>query len=81
MQWGDLSVTLTETPGHSPGSQIIKVGNMCYFTGDSFIPGQDVITRLPGGSRQQYDAVTRPYLRSIAPGSVIFPGHGREDMY
>lgn len=81
MQWDGLTITLTETPGHSPGSQIIEINHTWYFTGDSFIPGQAVITRLPGGSKRQFDSVTRPYLEGIAPGSVIFPGHGRETLY
>lgn len=81
MQWRGLAISLTETPGHSPGSQIIEIENRWYFTGDSLIPGQNVITRLPGGNRKQYDSATRPYLGTIAHGSVIFPGHGRETAY
>lgn len=81
LRWANLTLTMTETPGHSPGSQIIEVGKRWYFTGDSLIPGEKLITRLPGGSRRAYEEVTRPYLEAIAPGSVIFPGHGAEAVF
>lgn len=76
MRWEDLTLHMRETPGHSPGSQVIEIGRRWYFTGDSLIPGLEVITRLPGGSRRDFLAVTRPYLETIGPGSVLFPGHG-----
>lgn len=79
--WRDLTLKLREVPGHSPGSQIVEIGGWWYFTGDSLIPGEMVITRLPGGSRHDYEEVTRPYLSSIAPGSVLFPGHGQETVF
>jgi len=81
IRWEDLTLTLQEAPGHSPGSQIIEVGKHWYFAGDSLIPGLKVITRLPGGSRKAYQEVTRPYLDRIAPGSVLFPGHGKEAVF
>lgn len=81
LQWADLRLTLMEMPGHSPGSQIVEVGGRWYFTGDSLIPGQEVITRLPGGSKRDFAAVTRPYLERIAPGSIVFPGHGAEAVF
>lgn len=80
IKWKDLTLRMRETPGHSPGSQIIEIGKHWYFTGDTLIPGLDVITRLPGGSRKDFETVTRPYLRTIAPGSVLFPGHGAETV-
>lgn len=79
--WKDLTLTLTETPGHSPGSQAIEIGKRWYFTGDSLIPGQRVITRLPGGSRRDFTDITYPYLAAIAPGSILFPGHGPEAVF
>ncbi len=81
LRWEDLTLVMRETPGHSLGSQIIEIDHKWYFTGDSFIPGRAVITRLPGGSKKQYDTITRPYLEAIAPGSTIFPGHGKETSY
>ena len=35
-----------------------------------------MITRLPGGNKQDYREVTRPYLESIPGDTLILPGHG-----
>lgn len=75
--WHDMKIELVEAPGHSPGSQIIRLKEKYYFTGDYLIPGEEVITRLPGGSKRTYETVTRPYLEKIDSGSFIFPGHGQ----
>lgn len=80
-EWNGLKIELREAPGHSPGSQIIRINGKYYFTGDYLIPGEPVITRLPGGSRRQYEAVTKPFLQKISPDSVIFPGHGKPGPY
>ena len=81
LKWEDLTIRLTEAPGHSPGSQIFETGEHWYFTGDSWIPGHEVITRLPGGSKKIYEKCTLPYLEHIAPESIIFPGHGEACIY
>lgn len=80
-EWNGLKVEMGEAPGHSPGSQIIRVNEKCYFTGDYLIPGEPVITRLPGGSKRKYETVTKPYLQDIEPDSIIFPGHGKPGTF
>lgn len=80
LRWNGLILQLTETQGHSPGSQCIRIEN-CYFTGDTLIQGQSVITRFPGGSKKSYEEMARPYVKRILPGSMIFPGHGQEFIY
>jgi len=79
--WQGFSINLRETPGHSPGSQMIIIDNKYLFTGDSLIPGQKVITRLPGGNRKSFEKETLPYLRSLPENCIIFPGHGQEMQY
>ena len=46
------------------------------FTGDSLIHGYSVITRLPGGSKKDYNTITKPYLDSLPDDVLIMPGHG-----
>lgn len=46
------------------------------FSGDSLIKGKKVITRLPGGSKKDYQAITLPFLKSLPDDMVVFPGHG-----
>ena len=77
-EWQSLTIKLREAPGHSLGSQIISINNMFFFTGDSLIPGQEVITRLPGGSKKTFNEKTLPYLQAIPENSIIFPGHRAE---
>ena len=76
--WNGLLVEIQEAPGHSPGSQLIWVQKDALFTGDSLIPGREVITRLPGGSKAAYLEKTLPILQSQEAGCCIFPGHGEE---
>ena len=64
-------------PGHTPGSSLIFLDG-ALFSGDYLLPGERVVTRLPGGSQEQYETYTRPWLQTIADGTWIYPGHGRE---
>lgn len=73
--WQELKVEIQETPGHSPGSQIIKINDKNVFSGDSLIPGQKTITRLPGGSKKIFIEKTLPYIEKLDIDSVIYPGH------
>lgn len=81
--FGSYRVETIPTPGHSECSQCIRLSTdkkgltpEIIFTGDSLVNGHDVITRLPGGSRRDYLAITKPYLEHIAPDAIIMPGHG-----
>lgn len=76
IQWNSLTIQMLEAPGHSPGGQIIMLNKTNFFTGDYLIPGEKVITRLPGGSKRKYEMITKPYLEAMEPSSMIFPGHG-----
>lgn len=74
--WQGHTVEIRETPGHSRGSVCIIIDGNYVFTGDSLIKGRPTITRLPGGSRKEFVEVTLPFLKSLLPTSVVFPGHG-----
>lgn len=76
MEWQGSPVVLKELPGHSRGSQAIRIAERYVFTGDSLVPGRETITRLPGGSRAAYETVALPFLRALPEESVIYPGHG-----
>ena len=70
-----MTVNMVETPGHSPGSACIEMGDM-VFTGDSLLRDTPVITRCPYGSRKDYRQKALPYLQSIHKDKLIYPGHG-----
>lgn len=73
-QWEDLKVLLKEAPGHSKGSQIIYMNDKYIFTGDSFIPGEEVVLRLPGSNKIDYERKVKPLLHTFKE-SIIYPGH------
>ena len=79
--WAGLKIMLCSTPGHSPGSICAEIYDetgqlMALTTGDSLVEGNKVITRLPRGSKSDYRNITRPYLESFDPDTLILPGHG-----
>ena len=81
LSWDDLRCVLRETPGHSAGSICVEIRDaddslLAVATGDSLVEGNKVITRFPGGSKADYNNITRPYLESIGPDILILPGHG-----
>lgn len=76
--WDGMQVVMVSTPGHSRGSCCIKIKDEFIFTGDSLIFDFPVITRLPGGSKKDYDSITLPYLKAQKKDLLVLPGHGRE---
>lgn len=78
-KWEDVSVHLVETPGHSKGSICVIIDQDYVFTGDTLVDGNKIITRLPGGSKRDYQLITRPFLEKLSPETIIYPGHGREN--
>lgn len=74
---GGWRLHMKRLPGHTPGSSLIFLDG-ALFSGDYLLPGERVVTRLPGGSQEQYETYTRPWLQTIADETWIYPGHGRE---
>ena len=62
-----------ETPGHHPSCLTFRVGER-LFTGDDFIPGEKVVTTLPGGDKVlAADSLSR--ILKMAEGRELYPGH------
>lgn len=70
---GSLSIHVMETPGHSPGSVVLQVGD-ALFTGDTLFQNSCGRTDFAGGS---YPAMMRSLKRlHDLPGDFrVFPGH------
>lgn len=75
MTWRGHTLRLTPLPGHTPGSICILWDASILFSGDYLIPGEVVITRLPGGDTEVYETVARPWLSRLEPGLRVYPGH------
>ena len=73
--WQGHRFVLTETPGHSPGSICILLDEKVLFSGDTLLPSGKQMTRFPDGSLAQYETYALPYLRSLPPDVLVYPGH------
>lgn len=75
--WGGKRFVFTPTPGHSKGSCCIKMNEAAVFTGDNLIWDTPVITRFPGGSLDEFNEKTKPYLDALPDDILVLAGHGR----
>ncbi len=73
---GAASVRLLHTPGHTPGSVCLLLGEHHLFTGDTLFPGG------PGNTFGDADAFRtimtslRERLFALPDGTWVYPGHG-----
>ena len=73
--FGDISLQVLHTPGHSPGG-ISLLSDKMVFVGDTLFAGSIGRTDLPGGD---YETLIRNVKEKIFPlgdDVVIYPGHG-----
>lgn len=71
---GNHSMKVAATPGHALGCLTFYTKDY-IFTGDAYIPGVKVVTKLPGGNKAQA-AVSVEKILCFAKGKTICPGHG-----
>lgn len=71
---GALTFVVMETPGHSPGSVVLRCGD-ALFTGDTLFCESCGRTDLPGGDMQILMA-SLARLAAIPGDLEVFPGHG-----
>ncbi len=74
---GSCSLTVMETPGHSPGglSFYAETQKLC-FAGDSLFAGSIGRTDLPGGDYETLIASIKQRLLSLPDDVKVFTGHG-----
>jgi glyoxylase-like metal-dependent hydrolase (beta-lactamase superfamily II) len=68
-------ISIYRTPGHTPGCLSFCIGNY-LFTGDALIPGIPVVTKLPGGDKEESAFSKQKLEEIITPNTLICPGHG-----
>lgn len=74
---GDLTLTVLETHGHTPGG-ISFLGDGLVFTGDTLFNGSVGRTDFPGGNWGQLMESIRTKLLVLPEETVVLPGHGPE---
>lgn len=70
----NIQLEVFETPGHNTGCLTFKVDNY-LFTGDSYIPNKDVVTKLKGGNKEANVLSLAKINSMITPQTIICPGH------
>lgn len=70
---GPLSVEVMETPGHTPGSVVLRAED-ALFTGDTLFRGSMGRTDFPGGSYEQIMASLKR-LANLPGDFQVYPGH------
>lgn len=74
---GDITFTVIETPGHSPGgiSLVTSDGKYC-FAGDTLFAGSIGRTDLPGGDYHTLIQSIKTRLIPLGDDVKVLPGHG-----
>lgn len=75
IQVGNLEVRVHHTPGHSPGSVSLEVGDH-IFCGDLIFAGSVGRTDLPGGAPRLLLRMIREKILPLGEDKVLHPGHG-----
>jgi hydroxyacylglutathione hydrolase len=75
IEFGDYSLEVLHTPGHTPGGISLLVDSM-IFVGDSLFCGSIGRTDLAGGSLKQLIDSIKSKLLTNGEEYAVFPGHG-----
>jgi len=73
--FGGAEVELLHTPGHTPGSSCILLGDAHLFTGDTLFPGGPGNT-ANGGDFPTIIRTLRERVFALGDATWVYPGHG-----
>jgi len=73
LPFGGDEFEVIETPGHTPGSVSLKLGNS-LFTGDTLFYGSLGTTELPGGNKKEQEK-SKKILSKLPDDMIVYPGH------
>jgi len=73
--FGDISLRVLYTPGHSPGG-ISLVTDKMVFVGDTLFAGSIGRTDFPGGDYEGLLRNVRQKIFTLGDDVVVYPGHG-----
>lgn len=80
LEIADLKFTVDHTPGHTPGSVILRFttdeGGQVALTGDTLFAGSIGRTDLPGGDMAIMRRSLREKVLAMDDATVCLPGHG-----
>jgi hydroxyacylglutathione hydrolase len=70
---GDLTIRILHTPGHTPDSICLHIGD-AVFTGDTLFVGKVGGTDLGAGAEAEYESLHQKLL-TLPDETRVFPGH------
>jgi hydroxyacylglutathione hydrolase len=73
--FGDISLKVLHTPGHSGGGISLATDNM-VFVGDALFAGSIGRTDFPGGDYDGLIEGVRTKILTLGDDVVVYPGHG-----
>jgi glyoxylase-like metal-dependent hydrolase (beta-lactamase superfamily II) len=73
--FGDISLKVLHTPGHSPGG-ISLFSDKMVFVGDTLFAGSIGRTDFPGGDYEGLIRNVREKIFPLGDDVVVYPGHG-----
>ena len=76
MDWNHHEIHCYHIPGHSEGSIAVTIDQKIIFSGDSYLRDQEVITKFPGGSQEDYEQKAKTFFEALPDDCRICPGHG-----
>ncbi|MPZ86662.1 MAG: MBL fold metallo-hydrolase [Nitriliruptorales bacterium] len=76
IRFGAAEVELLHTPGHTPGSTCVLLGDRHLFSGDTLFPGGPGNTATPQGDFPTIMHSLRIRLFALDDGTWVYPGHG-----
>lgn len=77
LTFGDVTLKVLHTPGHSPGGVCFLSGNI-LLSGDTIFPSGPGNTALPGANEQVILALIHSKIFILPDDTIIYPGHGLE---
>ena len=72
--YDNLEMYVIETPGHCP-SCLSYMTDQWLFSGDSYIPGLNVVTNFPKADKVLAQLSVNK-IKGLASNRILFPGHG-----
>lgn len=78
LTFGSIVMKFIHTPGHSPGSCCLLIGDN-LFTGDTLFVGAVGRTDLPGSSLKQMIDSFEHKIMTLPPSTKVWPGHDYGD--
>lgn len=73
--WHGNTLFIKEVPGHSAGGNFIFLNDNILFSGDILLDESVPAAKFPGGSKKAFTNVTLPYINSLMPDILVYPGH------